>query len=387
MKEVKVYQPKYYKKFSCTGSECKNNCCHHWRIAIDKVTYEKYINLGDEEKEEIINNLIITDEDKKNIFIKLDSNGNCSFLNERGLCSLQLKLGHKYLSNVCRSYPRIVNIIGGSMERFLELSCEAAAKLIISDKDYMNFEELIIDSDTIEADGALHNHEMKIEYYSKLSNASDIFWKMRVASVAVLQSRKYKIRLRMLILCLFIQEAADLFTAGRDFEVIVLADNYMSRLDKNYYDELSASIPNGTDREFNIVLDILKEMFTSKVLFKPTLEKVFNGFDINIENPALPDDFSEKFTKYYDMYFSDKEYIFENYLVHRVLSEGFPFNYNNSSDVMNNYVDLLNKFNIVEFLLTGICRSRMKFDIRAIIDCISLFTRGYEHANKKYLMS
>jgi len=387
MSEVKVYQPKYYKNFNCTGSSCKNNCCHHWQIAIDKVTYDRYMSLEGEDKEAIIKNITVKDTKNFNAHINMDSNGYCSFLNEKGLCSLQLKLGHSYLGNVCRSYPRITNIISGSIENFLELSCEEAAKLILFEKDCMNFEELITDSSTYESGGALHNHTMHAEKYSKHPSVMDIFWKLRVASVAILQNRKYKIRLRMLILCLFIQEVAELFSAGRDYEAIVLADNYMNRLDVNYYNELASTMPNGADREFDVVLDILKEMFVKKSQFRPTLIQVEKGFDFTMTSTSISEVFKEKYSKYYDMYFSDKEYIFENYLVHRVLSEGFPFNYGNNSDIMSNYIDLLAKFDIVEFLLTGICRNRMKFDKRTIVDCISLFTRGYEHARKKYLQA
>jgi len=387
MSEVKVYQPKYFESFACTGSECKNNCCHHWTINVDEVTYKKYISLDNEERDAILKNLTVTDAEKNLADINMDSKGYCSFLDEKGLCSIQLKLGHNYLSNVCRSYPRLVNVIGGTIERFLELSCEAAAKFILFDKDFINFEEILLDSDAAESALVAYNHSMKAENYSQSPNALDIFWKLRVTSVAILQTRKYKIRLRMIILCLFIQEVDELFAAGREFDTIALSENYMNRLDMNYYDELSAGMPSGANSEFDVVLDILKEMYIKKSQFRPILDQVISGFDIKIENFTTPDGFSDNYSKYYDTYFSDKEYIFENYLVQRVLSEGFPFNYSKKADIMSNYVDLLAKYDIVEFLFTGICRHRMKFDKRVLIDCISLFTRGYEHARKGYLQS
>ena len=387
---VKVYQPKYFKSFYCTGSECRNNCCNHWGIDIDKDTYDKYMSLDDETKEEFIKKLNPVDGGNKGARTVLDSNGNCSFLDEKGLCTIQLRFGHDYLSIICRRYPRITCVIDGAPERFLELSCEAAAKQILFDKDFMNFSEVEIDMDK---DGSLResgryfcNSLLDTNKYTKSSNGVNIFWKLRVTSMAILQSRKYKVRFRMLALCLFIQEVNDYFTTGRDSEVINLAEVYLSRIEGTYFNELYASMPYGTPRESDVMIEILKDMYNSKgLLFKKSVDLALKGFDMAAGNWVLPDGFSENLSKYYENYFADKEYIFENYLVHRVLSEGFPFNFKGEADVLSNYIDLLAKYNIIEFLFTGICRNSMKFDKKRIIDCVSIFTRSYEHSTTKYL--
>jgi len=344
------------------------------------------MSLDEEIKEEFLGKLKLIDGGKKGAQPLLDETGACLFLNETGLCSIQLKLGLEYLSEVCWYYPRIFCQVGGSFERFLELSCEEAAKLILLDNNYMNFEEKELEPDPYNPGEPRFTFHMDTAKYTQNANAIDIFWKLRVATVAILQTRKYKVRFRMLLLCLFIQEINELFTLGRENEAVMRADSYMAGLENNSYDDLAATMPDGADRELDIVVDILKEMHKIKLQFKESIEQVLKGFDMELHNWAAPANFNENYIKYYEMYFADKEYIFENYLVHRVLSEGFPFNYRGESDLMSNYVDLLAKYNIVEFLFTGVCRSSMKFDKRKIIDCISLFTRGYEHSKRRYLM-
>jgi len=382
---IKVYQPKNYKSFTCNGSTCKVNCCRYgWQIQIDKKTYDKYADLDEEIKNDLYKNIRVISEDPFNAVMITDANGDCSYLNDNKLCSIQLRFGFEYLSNVCKSYPRTAYYIGGSVERYLELSCETAAKLILLDKSFMDFEEIELEYSTLESEG-LAFQSLDIEKYTKSTHGNDIFWKLRVASVAILQSRQYKIRFRMLILCMFIQEAAELIAAGQDFNIIALSDTYMDRLDNNYYIDLYAELPNGTERELNVTLDILNDMLKNKIHLKPILEQVMTSFGLDAENPDIPDDFEKNYSVYYEQYFADKEYIFENYLVHRVLSEGFPFNYRASSDVLSNYVDLLAKYNLVEFIFTGICRHHMKFDKRFIINCIAHFTRSYEHSQRKYL--
>ena len=380
---VKVYQPEYYKNFSCTGSECKNNCCHHWKINIDENTYDKYMALDENAKKEFNEKLGQAGNEKTDFFFKLDADGNCVFLDENGLCTIQLRYGYDYLSNVCKYYPRIACWIG-SPEYFVELSCEVAARIILFEKKSMNFEEVDLEYDVNDPAELKISHIMKPDKYTKSTKGFDIFWKLRVASVAILQNRRYRVRFRMLLLCMFMQESADLFSSGKDLNVIDLADSYMSKLEQNQFDPLSASLQNGADREYDIVLDVLKEMYGKSFVTRQTVDNVKNAFDIKPESWAAPEGIDEKFTKYYEMFLLKNEHIFENYLVHRVLSEGFPFNYKSEHDVFSNYVDLFAKFNILEFIVTGICRYNMKFDKKSIIDSVTAFTRGYEHSDRKF---
>jgi len=386
MSTIKKYQPKYYKSFRCIGSECRNNCCNSWKINIDKNTYDKYMNLDEDTKKEFSEKLQLIEDGDKGVITKLDKKGNCMFLNEVGLCTIQLKYGHEYLSTTCRTYPRLTFVVGGCPELFLELSCEAAANIILFDKGYMGFDEYEVDQSDFLSGTIVCNSSLDTEKYTKEENGIDIFWKLRVTCMAIIQSRKYRVRLRMLILCMFIQEVNDYFAAGRDSDVINLAEVYLSRIESNYFDELVDGVPTGVNYETDVMIDILKEMYVKRgPLFRQSVAKALEGFDIDISKWVFPDSFEENYKRSYETFLADKEYIFENYLAHRVLSEGFPFNYKGTGDVMSNYIDLLAKYNIVEFLFTGICRSVMKFDKKRIIDCISIFTRSYEHSFTKYL--
>jgi len=385
MQFIKTYQPQYYEKFTCTGTECKNNCCHHWGINIDKCAYDKYMNLDEESKKDFDENIAFFENDKDKPFFKLQPNGNCSFLNDEGLCRIQIKFGHDFLSETCRKYPRIACNVGGGPEYFLELSCEVAANLILFDKGYMNFIEIDVPSDVYYTTALNFNYVFNPEKYTKSTDGYTIFWKLRVTSMSILQNRNYTIRFRMLLLCMFIQEAADLFEARKDNDVITLSDIYLARFEQKYYDELASKMPQGIEREYNIILDVLKEMHdkfkTSRQMYNTAKE----GLGIDADFWEIPEDFHETFNDSYNKHLAANEAIFENYLVHRVLSEAFPFNYKNKDNITTNFVDLLAKFNMVEFLVTGICNYYNGVDNNKIADCISIFTRGYEHSREKYL--
>ena len=56
----------------------------------------------------------------------------CPMWRQDGLCEIQCQLGHEALSHTCRKFPRLCHDYGDFIERGLELSCPAAAQLILS---------------------------------------------------------------------------------------------------------------------------------------------------------------------------------------------------------------------------------------------------------------
>ena len=50
MKDI-VLQPTFYDKFSCLGSDCKNNCCTDWTIYFTK---DEFRNIKKENRKSIV---------------------------------------------------------------------------------------------------------------------------------------------------------------------------------------------------------------------------------------------------------------------------------------------------------------------------------------------
>ncbi len=133
---MKLYAPKYYKNFRCIADKCTHSCCIGWEIDIDSDTLEKYKSLsggyGD-----IIADSISTDETPH---FKLCENDRCPHLDERGLCRIILNVGEDHLCDICRLHPRFFNYTDVA-EVGLGMSCEEAARLILSSTDYAEIEE------------------------------------------------------------------------------------------------------------------------------------------------------------------------------------------------------------------------------------------------------
>jgi lysine-N-methylase len=115
-KKRPILVPQYMKSFKCIGSACEDSCCTGWKVSIDHETYRKYRNIRDEELTPLFWQIRYKKQDSNGkeaeyAKVKLLENGKCPFLNEEMLCRIQLKRGEECLSDVCRTYPRTVNIL------------------------------------------------------------------------------------------------------------------------------------------------------------------------------------------------------------------------------------------------------------------------------------
>jgi len=389
MKDKKVTmatQPKYFKKFICTMDKCVYNCCsHNWQIRVDKKTYDKYAGLNNDIGRGFLEKIKVVTEDPFIAIIVTDSDGSCHFLDEKGFCSIQLALGYDYLCRTCRIHPRSISYIEGVFETYLELSCEEAVRVVLFEEEPMMLEQAVLEPDG--SGNVIPNRMLTADKYTKARNGTEIFSKLRMTSVAILQSRQFTARVRMLLLCLFIEQVGQLFSATRDSQIVAMADESLSMISTGVYDSVAKQMPGGIEVDFDLVLDILKDMGTKKdKRFNNILNNSLAGHGISPDDYRIPDGFAVSYNNNYKEYFSDNEYIFENYIVNHILSEGFPFNYSKEVEVMANYADLLAKYNLIEFLLVGICSNLKNFDEWGIIDCVSAFSRCYDHALKGYLM-
>ena len=385
MIKAKGFQPLYFNKFKCTCDKCVYNCCrHNWQIRIDKNTYDKYISLNNKTGKNILDKINVISKDPFIAVISTNKNGSCHFLNTKGFCSIQLDLGYNYLSRTCRIHPRSISYIEGIFETFLELSCEEAVKVVLFNKDPMILEESYIEPDG--AGNVIPNRMLTAEKYISAPNAVDIFMKLRITAITILQSRKYKVRFRMLLLCLLIEQVGQLLAAGQFNQIQNIADEFLKLTGTGVYDNLALEMPDGITIDFAIVLDILKDMGSKNdERFNNILKTSLNAFGIDSDY-RLPDGFQNNYAKYYEKYFIKNEYIFENYLVNHIFMEGFPFNYGKQTTVMANYADILAKYNLIEFLLVGVCNHHKELNEWGIIDCVSAFSRRYDHALDGYLM-
>ncbi len=129
---MKTFAPNYYTLFRCIADKCRHSCCVGWDVYIDDATLAKYRAAGGELGKRLAENIC---EGEDGACFRMDENGRCPFLNRCGLCDIILEKGDGYISEICTEHPRFYNFFSSHTEVGLGLSCEEAARIILSQEE------------------------------------------------------------------------------------------------------------------------------------------------------------------------------------------------------------------------------------------------------------
>ena len=124
-------------KFQCVGSECPYTCCGGgWAISVDKVTDEYYQSVEGDFGEELRTKIA---REQTPALIKLNREGRCPFLNEKGLCRVYIELGPEHMCDTCRIYPRQERSAGDRVLHYMTISCPEVGRIFFSRKAPLEF--------------------------------------------------------------------------------------------------------------------------------------------------------------------------------------------------------------------------------------------------------
>jgi len=139
---MNLFAPDYYKNFKCIADKCRHSCCIGWEIDIDNETLSCYNQMPGELGIKLRN--IISTEAVPHFI--LDSDERCPFLTGNNLCEIILLSGEDKLCQICSDHPRFRNFFDSRTEIGLGLCCEAAGKLILSQKNKLKIVKLTDDN-------------------------------------------------------------------------------------------------------------------------------------------------------------------------------------------------------------------------------------------------
>ena len=141
MKNVlKIYQ---YHKFKCIADKCKFTCCKGWDINVDNNTYNKW--KKNHNLNYLLDNISFRKGNENNTYmIKKSTKGACPLLNDEGLCNIVINHGDEYLSETCKSFPRIENDFEDVKELTLSCACPEVVNIIseMKEKNYIDYNNL-----------------------------------------------------------------------------------------------------------------------------------------------------------------------------------------------------------------------------------------------------
>ena len=378
MTRLKITYPKSFKIFQCLGGNCEDTCCKVWDIEIDKDTFLQYNKVNNEKMRLKLQDNISKNEqciswDLDYGVIKLKDDNKCPFLDQNNYCSIYTEIGEEYLSNICTNYPRILNKVDNQYEISLDVSCPEAARLVLGDKNGIQFEtgehnfiKYIINDE--------YNTNSKKYRNSLIKYLKEI----RHFSMGIMGNRNFTLSERFYILGDFIGKLVEKSEENSN-EILKLIEEY------NVYKRAESYKIDEKDYIFQIIL-FMNIINSSKVGEKTSSEalrnytnEVLNGF--NIKNIAdikkNAERYMKEFKKYEQEVMEKNSYIFENYFVNFMYNNLFPFS--ESDDAFEGYIMFLMRFAFIRFYLVGMYFNKQEDSPENIIKFIQIFARDIEH--------
>ena len=375
-------QPVYMNQFQCDGSICKSKCCKNWTIDIDGNTYQRYCGIkSKDERKRVTSQLMMVKRGEQKCFtVRLRKDGSCPFLREDYFCELQKNHGESFLSMICATYPRTIHRFDEMIERSLTLSCPVAARLILLQKEPMEFEEVEV----------VENRPMRSSNWNmKNIPLGEYLIDLQYSCISLLQNRKLTLDQRLILMGFFLEQVDEV--KGKPGEVKALAEAYasdqvaegaldiietISHRNEDYIRCMFGMVETlyGMGKRLRInrdmaYLDALTELYqlseTEETVSLNVLLEIYEGYSSEAK------DISRKYS-----------HIFENCMVNEFFLNLYPLR--NGGSVTENYIDFIMRCKFMEFLTIALAVVRKDEPKEAVlVKGLGFFSERMDH-NKTY---
>ncbi len=198
----------YMTRFQCLGGNCEDTCCQTWEVTIDAPHYKSLAKLMKNELP-LFEATFVKQPPKTRTrdgfaIIKMGANDRCPLLSDDLMCSLHAKHGEPALPDICSSYPRFVNEIGGRRELSGSMSCPEVVRQALLTDDGV---------DLVEADAALIGRAPISQ--RPAGGDAQLVDEIRGTMVALLGETKYPLASRLFFLTSLAQAAEPLVAPGK----------------------------------------------------------------------------------------------------------------------------------------------------------------------------
>jgi lysine-N-methylase len=394
LRPPKRLQPRSYHGFRCIGAECEDTCCIGWIVNIDKNTYDAYQSCDDPELGPRLHELVTIsaagNSDDNYARIMLSGPG-CPFLAE-GLCGIQKKLGEEYLSIMCSTYPRVMNVVDDVLERSLDLSCPEAARLVLLDPNPMEFDE---------DEGA--PHDSRLGHLSVLTTSNEssgkpyqYFPEIRGLVIWLLQHRAYPLWKRLVILGSFCDDLHEMTAAGRHSQIREIIEAYREAPNRNIFDHMLENHFARSVAQLELILDLIVARIGSDFTpprFLASYQEFMQGIEWTSQSSMddIGRNYASVVSQYYAPFMSSHEHMLEHYLVNYVHRTMFPLGPQESNrglsvhhiatSIRDQCLRMIVHYGIIQTVLIGLAGfHKAEFGSGHVIKVIQSFTKAFEHS-------
>jgi lysine-N-methylase len=382
-------QPRSYSAFRCIGADCEDTCCVGWGVNVDRGTYEAYQRCDDPELGPALHQLIAinpaSNGDDNYAKIAITGDG-CPFLAE-GLCSIQKKLGEKYLSKMCATYPRVMSLVDDVLYRSLHLSCPEAARVVLLDPCPLQF-----DNDQHLRDGSrLGNLSMLNTSSPKYTDKPyPHFHQVRSLVISILQNRNYPLWQRMVLLASFCDQL------NEHPQTAKVLEGFEDAIARRLFDDSLGQLQAQPTAQLEIVVELIVDRIGSDftgLRFRECYQEFMSGLhwtgDSTMED--LGARYAAAHAEYYAPFMSRHEYMLEHYLVNYVHGRLFPFGPQETtqnlgvqhviSSITKQYVLMAIYYAVIKTGLIGVAAfHKTAFGVDHVLKMIQSSAKTFEHS-------
>lgn len=388
MAKIKALVPTYLKDFECIGNKCEDTCCKSWTITVDKHTYKKYKKLKKGHYNPILSNSVSLNKEKNNIYnyaeIKLNSDNYCPLLNENGLCSIYINLSYDYMPLTCKVYPRKINKIDGEIEMSLSPSCPEVVRKALLSKDKMEFEYT----------------ELEYQDYMKIANQfiytkKDVlkkeehryFWDIRIASISILQNRKFDIVARLMLLGMMYKKIENCIKNNQYYLIVEEISKFMNIVENADISDIFDKIEKNKEIQAYIS-KIMINIISSKNNGEKTISFVKGAkkvFETSNDEELFLDGLSIAKYKIFveegvNPFIKKNSHIIENYLVNQYFFYCMPFG-DEFETIWDSLMFLCIQYLMLKTLMIGSMYIKNTINEEDMVDIIYSMCRDLEHKN------
>ncbi len=336
-------------RFKCDGKKCNSKCCKYWTIDIDDATLSKYKHIKPAAKSKEITKHIKYKQHPtrgKAHLVTLDDKQNCPFLGDDNLCYIQKNYGEDYLSQTCKTYPRMnYKVADDFIYRAMSLTCPIACNLLLNEPRDSKF-------------SAYELSESKIIVTHDISKADRSFMLplLNVTNHNILRSPDLTLDERLAVVALFTESAND---AKNLKELADISETFEKQVLKNARKLLSPITFNSINflKEILIFINALfngeGKIETAQIYTKfinETFEISILNDDINkLDFDKIEKIYKEKYLPAKKELFEMNELQIENFAINYLFMTAIPISYR-VNDFRKNIAKFLLEYKMAEFI-------------------------------------
>jgi lysine-N-methylase len=380
-----VRQPGCFDQFRCIGAECEDTCCNGWGIPVDVQTYQKYQSpLDFRIAGKTLSSLVeINPASSSSVdYARMRLQGTvCPALNE-GFCSIQQALGESYIPDLCSTYPRVLNMTGGTLEKSLHLSCPEAARLVLKDPEAMVLCESMEESPPHRA-GSL----------SAVEGADETLNRVRALMIEVIRERSFPMWQRIVSLGFAVDRIADVDTT----RAVKIMQNHVNAFRRGLFQSIFAEQQAAPAYQLETVLKLIVTRLGADYT-TPRFLDCYKDFMLGLAwtNESTMEDLAARYQlaseEYFQPFVRRHEHLLENHLVNYIFRTLFPYRrkrpnqtyvVDTSRESMNNSFLLLTAhYAIVRTVLIGMAaRHKADLSIDHAVKLVQSYSKAFMHSN------